>query len=552
MHVRTMLLAAIGGWIFMAGCAWNEPLTFDKDPDIVKMREAGIPKHPYRLAVAPVRNIQNPKAEDKDGHYSLPFRQEVLTKRFVETLRKMQIFREVIQVGEKNPGADFNALLTEAWEANADLLLAIDVSRYEVYWVGNNGLFIPNLIWWSFAWALSGYVDDETYGGGMDINASIFSVHSNQKIETWPIRKDIELDLNDFERGWMLLGWLRVPGALDEENWRKVDEVITPHTERKVKVELVKSLGESFKAVTGTAGFTRKMSKRLALVVGIDRWDDYRLNWIRFASDDAKAVEKALTIPEAGIGMPAKNLQVLVNEQATLKHIRSTIKDFLAKRATPEDLVILYYAGYGAATADGKDAYLLAFDTKIDAMDKTALKISSLKKMLAEVKAKNVVIVLDAAFNADEATRSATKNIHSGAAITMDPALFKSLGGSGRVVTLACGLDEGAQLFAPKKHGMFTHFLVDGLVAKAKPADKNKDGKITLFEALSYAKKKTEEETQLADEPQTPAVFGKPKGTVVLSQPRRETATPPKKTPGKTPSEKKPGPEKKPEKPSEK
>ena len=76
-------------------------------------------------------------------------------------------------------------------EAKADLLLDLEISRYELYWVGNNGLFIPNLLWWSFAWAASGYVDDETYGGGIDMNVNLYSVHSNRKIQTWAIRKDV-------------------------------------------------------------------------------------------------------------------------------------------------------------------------------------------------------------------------------------------------------------------------------------------------------------------------------------------------------------------------
>ncbi|MHC4779868.1 MAG: hypothetical protein ACYTFG_14935, partial [Planctomycetota bacterium] len=295
--------------IVCAGCAWNDDVVFEKDPRVSALMGKGTSPHPYRLAVAPVKMIMNLEAEEQDGHFSPKIRPKDLTDRLVAAIEKLNLFSEVIRVGVKDPTADHDSLLTEAWEANADLLLELDLTRYEVYWVGTNGLFIPNILWWSFSWAISGYVDDETYGGGIEMNASLYSVHSNEKIDTWPIRKDIEVNLNDFERGWMLLGWLRVPGGLDEENWRKIGEVVNPRTELEVKLELANTFGESFKAVTGTPRFARKMSKRLALLVGIDRWDDYRLNWTRFAGDDARALEKAFTDEGHAISMPGKNLR---------------------------------------------------------------------------------------------------------------------------------------------------------------------------------------------------------------------------------------------------
>jgi len=538
MSYRFPVLSLLVAAVLFAGCAWNEPVSFDDDPRVDAFMKKGLKPHPYRLAVAPIRIEPKAGSEEQEGHFTPPVRSDELTGRMVEAVKKLGLFREVVSVGEKNPEGTVEDHLTEAWEKKADLLLALDVSRYEVYWVGTNGLFIPNIIWWSFGWALSGYVDDERYGGGMDIQASLYSVHSNQKIDTWSIRKDVELDLNDFERGWMLLGWLRVPGSLDEENWRKVEEVVCPRTEIEVKLELADTLGESFKSVTGTSGFAEKMSKRLALVVGIDRWDDYRLNWTRFAGDDAKAMEKILTEKAYGIGIPAKNMRVLVNEQATAKGISDAIVGFLADRATAEDQVIIYYAGYGASTKDGKDGYLLAFDSKIDQLDKTALKLSSLKKALDKIKAKNVTILLDTAFNADEALRSATKNILSGASITLDEGVLSGLGKKGRVLALACGPNEGAQLFAPKKHGMFTYFLTAALDPKTRPADKNKDGAVSYIELLDYASKSTVAETELAAVPQSPVTWGEFIGKPHFAGTPAAKKAPPKKAPKKAPAKK--------------
>jgi hypothetical protein len=547
-----------------AGCAWNEPVVFEQDVRVKEMAARGQPL-PFKLAVAPIGMRLDPEAV-AENRFTPRIRPDELTKRFVEHLRTLNLFREIVPVGEGAAGATTDDLLTQAWEAKADLLLEIDVSRYEVYWVGTNGLYIPNIIWWSFAWEAASYVDDETYGGGLDFSATLTSVHSNRKIESWTVRKDVSLDLNDFERGWIFLGFLRVPGALDESNWTKVDEVVSPRAEIEANLELGKILGESFRSITGTGDFANKMSKRLALVIGIDRWEDYRLNYVRFASDDAKSLEAALTAAEGGMDVPAKNLRTLVDERATLAGIRDAVENFLAARATPEDLVLIYYAGYGCASEDGQEGYLLAYDTKVDDLGKTALSLAELQKMLASIKARNVIVVVDGAFNADEASRCATRTVFPGKTVEIPEASLSRLGGPGRVVLFAAGPNEGAQTFAPKKHGMFTHFLLEGIDPAAKPADKNKDGRISFDElfdpAEGYAFKRTADETALSALPQNPARFGTPAGAVDLAvfpgaapptppKPAEETAPapPPTETPGPAEPGAGAGEEKKPEDP---
>jgi hypothetical protein len=63
---------------------------------------------------------------------------------------------------------------------------------------------------------------------------------------------------------------------------------------------------------------------------------------------------------------------------------------------------------------------------------------------------------------------------------------------------------------------MFTHFILEGLDPKSRPADKNKDKAVTLNEILDYAKARTVAETELAAVPQTPVVYGETQGTVYI------------------------------------
>ena len=95
------------GWLVLAaialvatGCAWNDDVVFEKDPRIDALLKSGAAPHPYRLAVAPVKLVMDPEAEELDGHFSPAIRPEELTARLVEAIRRLNLFREVIQVGQ--------------------------------------------------------------------------------------------------------------------------------------------------------------------------------------------------------------------------------------------------------------------------------------------------------------------------------------------------------------------------------------------------------------------------------------------------------------------
>jgi hypothetical protein len=85
------------------------------------------------------------------------------------------------------------------------------------------------------------------------------------------------------------------------------------------------------------------------------------------------------------------------------------------------------------------------------------------------------------------------------------------------VVAAASTPNQGAQAFAPKKHGMFTYFLLAGLDPATRPADKDKDGIVTVEEMLDFAATRTVEETELAAYPQNPMILGTLEGKVAMA-----------------------------------
>ena len=111
------------------------------------------------------------------------------------------------------------------------------------------------------------------------------------------------------------------------------------------------------------------------MVVGIN---DYpKLPKFKYAVNDAKEFHRLLIEKNR---VPAENITLLINEQATLKNLRSALGIGLKSAAGPDDMVIIFFAGHGATErdaaspdGDGLEKYILAFDTDPEDLFSTAL-----------------------------------------------------------------------------------------------------------------------------------------------------------------------------------
>src|SRR5215472_849509 len=77
------------------------------------------------------------------------------------------------------------------------------------------------------------------------------------------------------------------------------------------------------------AAETAPAGKTWALLVGISQFDKLpRENWLQYPDADAKALAALLASPRGG-AVPANQMQVIVNAQATTAAIRAALRDFL-------------------------------------------------------------------------------------------------------------------------------------------------------------------------------------------------------------------------------
>jgi uncharacterized caspase-like protein len=119
--------------------------------------------------------------------------------------------------------------------------------------------------------------------------------------------------------------------------------------------------------------------QRWGVVVGIGKYQSPKITPLRFARKDAEAIHEFLTNP-AGGGIPRENCQLLLDEQATLRNLRTALGTFLTRKAARDDTVVIFYSGHGSneqdptgEQPDGLDKYLVPHDGDPDDLYGTGL-----------------------------------------------------------------------------------------------------------------------------------------------------------------------------------
>ena len=512
MSRATLGLVALLGLFLASGCASNDVPDFDSIKEVQDISASGASRLPLRLAVAPITQSFDRKEINVEGtnRWVVPYDPRELRLEFMEVLRQYGIFEDVLAVD----GDDIYACIDTAFEDEFDLVMEIDLKQFDVSYEGTNGWYAPNLINFAlFVWT-AWWVADEKYGANLEMDMTLWSAHSGQPlIAPYNWKHTAVRELDDFERGWKLTGSIFIPGALKADNWKKISDVTMPFTMQWAKKELLLYMHEVLRdyATDTEDDFADRMSKRMAVVVGVNRHEDYLIHNLRYADDDAKAFTAFLEDPYRG-NVPPKNIMTLENHLATRENILKAFER-ISTYCREDDTVYVFFAGYGAvvkdemAGGDGYRKYLILADTVVDDLTATALSIDELDSILDGLPARNVIIVMDTSFSQPGETRTYVdvRKPPEEYEIT-DEYLKKLTDKEGRIVLAACGIDEGALMLDEEQQGLFTHYLIEA--TRPGQAIEGDDGVLTLHEALAYATPAVEDRADIEGQPQAPVVLG--------------------------------------------
>lgn len=238
--------------------------------------------------------------------------------------------------------------------------------------------------------------------------------------------------------------------------------------------------------------------------IGISNYPD-PFSDLRFASKDAQNFFNLFTTNVADLGYS----KLLLGSEATLGRIRSALGEELRESLQPQDALIFFFSGHGStALVDGVLAhFLIPFDGTRD-IASSALSVIDLKEALDAIQCTGVFAFVDACFSGAVAAKGFTNpRVKSGAPLK---SFQDTVSGEGRFTFAACRDDEKAYEDDENENGLFTHALIQHLLA---PKESPTFPVESIFHPVTQ---RVIERAKLLRVKQTPSWMGSAKGSVLL------------------------------------
>jgi tetratricopeptide (TPR) repeat protein len=234
-----------------------------------------------------------------------------------------------------------------------------------------------------------------------------------------------------------------------------------------------------------------------ALLIGVSKYQRPDLS-LQFAHADAQTFSQMLGSPRGG-GIPAQNIITLTDDKATTAAVRNAFQDFMKRRATKNDTVIIFVAGHGTVETPGsRNAFILTYDSDPQDLASTALPVAELQALFAEQTQKvgRVLLFVDvckAGTIGSIQNNAVNSNVQQLGDVEGD--FFGLLASRPREVSF-----EGPQFGGG--HGAFSYFVMKGMDGAA-DADGNKI--VTASELIDYV---SEQVPNATNSKQHPREFG--------------------------------------------
>jgi uncharacterized caspase-like protein len=247
-----------------------------------------------------------------------------------------------------------------------------------------------------------------------------------------------------------------------------------------------------------------------AVVIGVSRYSDSRIQSLRYATADAEYFYNWLISSTGGKYAP-NNIKLLLDKNATGRNIKDALFNWL-RQAIEEDIVIIYFAGHGSPDSPDtpENLYLLPYDTQYDNIATTGFPMWDVETALKRfIKAKRVIVIADACHSGGvgqsfDVCRRSTRGIGVNPISTRLEQLSKI--GKGVAVISASGdkqtSQEGNQWGGG--HGVFTYYLMEALNGEA---DYNQDRKVSLGELIPFLSEQVRRATRSAQSPTVSGTF---------------------------------------------
>jgi uncharacterized caspase-like protein len=236
--------------------------------------------------------------------------------------------------------------------------------------------------------------------------------------------------------------------------------------------------------------------KTYALIVGISKYQNPNIPSLQFADRDAVAFRNYLVAS----GVDSNNIILLTNEDATCFNVKFDFDDLCTNRTKEGDKVFFYFSGHGDVESRTvvKTGYLLPYDATDKVYSINGIEIKFLQDYSATLSSKGVkpFLIVDACH--------AGKLAGGREGVSLTASVFANKW-KNETKFLSCQPGEiSLENFSwGKGRGLFSYELINGMAGLA---DKNNDGKVSLYELNLYISEKVHDEASPI--PQNPMLIG--------------------------------------------
>jgi hypothetical protein len=298
-------------------------------------------------------------------------------------------------------------------------------------------------------------------------------------------------------------------GKFKIEKFSPVDETLVVKAvdewgndiEKKIKIEIKIKREEIVKKVEPLKPNkirNNNSTNTIAIVIGIEEYA--QTHKATYANRDAKFFAQYAT---RAFGVSENNVKLLINDEATLIKTYTALAKWLpAKMEKGVTNVIVFFAGHGLASDDGKELYLLAQDSDVDLLARTALSRTELFSMINKFKPASVKAFFDTCYSG--ATREERTLLASARPIRVK-ANSKNEIPDNYTIFSASQMNQISSGFKEAKHGIFSYYLMKGMEGFA---DENNDRTITNGELLNYMTKNVSNKAIELGRSQKPSLAG--------------------------------------------
>jgi hypothetical protein len=140
--------------------------------------------------------------------------------------------------------------------------------------------------------------------------------------------------------------------------------------------------------------------RKYALIVGVGRFHDPSIQTLKYSAKDAADVYRYLVTPSGG-NFPPAAVVLLEDASATRPAVVAAL-DRLKAQAGTDDLVFVYLSSHGTPPDKFGGVHLVTYDAVVKPREQvwqTSLSEDILRSFIQEVRAKRLIIVLDACYS---------------------------------------------------------------------------------------------------------------------------------------------------------